>query len=88
MTQEKIMLLLAMGVQPLCFITQPSKRLKRNFLASREQSGIVLAGVTPWGSWISCEETNAKAGGNYAKDHGYNFEVPARADSGLKSLYP
>ena len=36
-------------------------------------------GTTPWGSWISCEETVARAGDGREKDHGYNFEVPARA---------
>jgi secreted PhoX family phosphatase len=37
-------------------------------------------GPTPWGSWISCEETTQNAGGTYARDHGYVFEVPARLD--------
>jgi secreted PhoX family phosphatase len=37
-------------------------------------------GPTPWGSWITCEETSTKAGDGSAKDHGYNFEVPAHAD--------
>jgi secreted PhoX family phosphatase len=34
-------------------------------------------GLTPWGSWISSEETleNASSTG-YAQNHGYNFEVP------------
>ena len=34
-------------------------------------------GPTPWGSWLSCEETldSASATG-YARDHGYIFEVP------------
>jgi secreted PhoX family phosphatase len=48
-------------------------------------------GPTPWGSWISCEETTlgaairttasgAKRGG-FSKPHGYCFEVPADANS-------
>jgi len=37
-------------------------------------------GATPWGSWVSCEETVARAGGQFGKDHGYVFEVPARLD--------
>jgi len=37
-------------------------------------------GPTPWGSWISCEETVFRAGGQFAMDHGYVFEVPARLD--------
>lgn len=33
-------------------------------------------GPTPWGSWLTCEETEAKAGtGTLTKDHGYVFEV-------------
>lgn len=37
-------------------------------------------GITPWNSWITCEETVVKKGddnGKLEKDHGYNFEVPA-----------
>ncbi len=37
-------------------------------------------GLTPWGSWLTCEETEAKAGtviggATLGKDHGYVFEV-------------
>ena len=41
-------------------------------------------GRTPWGTWLTCEETEAKAGtawsgngqsGTYSRDHGYVFEV-------------
>ena len=32
-------------------------------------------GVTPWNTWISCEETVDKKGGQLTKNHGYNFEV-------------
>ena len=37
-------------------------------------------GQTPWGSWVTCEETTDRAGGGLERDHGYNFEVPALAD--------
>ncbi|HZF45645.1 MAG TPA: alkaline phosphatase PhoX, partial [Sphingomonadaceae bacterium] len=36
-------------------------------------------GTTPWGSWLTCEEFVAKAGGRLGQDHGYIFEVPAAA---------
>lgn len=36
-------------------------------------------GITPWGSWLSCEESVEKATGGLKKDHGYVFEVPANA---------
>lgn len=41
-------------------------------------------GLTPWGTWLTCEETETKAGtpwsgngqsGSYSRDHGYVFEV-------------
>ena len=35
---------------------------------------------TPRGSWIRREEIVASAGGRLAREHGYNFEVPARAE--------
>jgi len=37
-------------------------------------------GTTPWGSWITCEETVAGTGAGWQKNHGYNFEIPASAD--------
>ena len=36
-------------------------------------------GITPWGSWLTCEEDVTRAGTRVAKDHGYVFEVPAAA---------
>lgn len=45
-------------------------------------------GVTPWKSWISCEENVDRAGGNAEKDHGYNFEVPATEKIGLAHPVP
>ena len=34
-------------------------------------------GPTPWGSWLSCEETlESSSATGYARDHGYIFEVP------------
>ncbi|WP_163930712.1 alkaline phosphatase PhoX [Paraferrimonas sp. SM1919] len=44
-------------------------------------------GVTPWGTWLTCEETNTRAGEGLSKDHGYIFEVPANSD-GLVAAKP
>lgn len=35
-------------------------------------------GITPWGSWLSCEEDMTRAGAGVSNDHGWVFEVPAR----------
>nr|WP_317495222.1 alkaline phosphatase PhoX [Haloechinothrix sp. LS1_15] len=38
-------------------------------------------GPTPWGSWLSCEETTAGTRhAGWERDHGYVFEVDSRAD--------
>lgn len=34
-------------------------------------------GVTPWGTWLSCEEINSNAVSSAGKKHGYVFEVTA-----------
>lgn len=44
-------------------------------------------GVTPWGSWLTCEEDVTRAGNGVARDHGWVFEVPA-AHKGLVDPVP
>jgi secreted PhoX family phosphatase len=36
-------------------------------------------GVTPWGSWLSCEESTVGPNQGYERRHGYVFEVPGAA---------
>lgn len=36
-------------------------------------------GITPWGTWLTCEEDVTKAGDGVMRDHGWVFEVPANA---------
>lgn len=36
-------------------------------------------GQTPWGSWLSCEESTVGKGDGFEKPHGYVFEVPLTA---------
>ncbi len=52
-------------------------------------------GPTPWGTWLTCEETDLKQGaawsgngrsGTYEKDHGYAFEVFADGQSNPKPI--
>ena len=45
-------------------------------------------GSTPWGSWLSCEETTLGPGSdnNYLSPHGYVFEVPTDSASDAEPL--
>jgi secreted PhoX family phosphatase len=38
-------------------------------------------GPTPWGSWLSCEESTEGKINGWDQEHGYIFEVPASAES-------
>ncbi len=51
-------------------------------------------GATPWGSWLSCEETVLTKGHKkeenlqLMKDHGWVFEVPATAEASIADPVP
>ena len=45
-------------------------------------------GPTPWGTWLTCEETTLGRSHGYERPHGYVFEVPARADGRLAPAEP
>jgi secreted PhoX family phosphatase len=45
-------------------------------------------GITPWNSWLSCEEDVSKANSTFEKDHGYLFEVPASSKIQLVDPVP
>jgi secreted PhoX family phosphatase len=63
-------------------------RVERQHLALCGTLRNCSGGATPWGSWISCEESVRQRGQpEQTKDHGYCFEVPARG-SGLQQAKP
>ncbi len=43
-------------------------------------------GPTPWGTWLSCEETTRGVGRGWTRPHGYVFEVPADAESAVEAV--
>jgi secreted PhoX family phosphatase len=45
-------------------------------------------GPTPWGSWLTCEETVAGTNNGFAKKHGYIFEVPAGLNGEVTAAVP
>ncbi len=63
-------------------------RLEKHFLSLAGTERNCAGGPTPWGSWITCEETVQKAEGRHSRNHGYNFEVPASSEVQLTSAVP
>jgi hypothetical protein len=75
------------GTTTLVFDTKKGE-LVRHFMSLAGTWRNCAGGPTPWGSWVTCEETIQRAKGDVEKDHGYCFEVPARAEIGLADPAP
>ena len=54
-----------------------ARRLVSQHLSLAGTAVNCAGGVTPWSTWISCEETTVTTTSGIGKDHGYAFEVPA-----------
>ncbi|MBT8486676.1 MAG: DUF839 domain-containing protein [Phycisphaerales bacterium] len=63
-----------------------TRRVRRQFLSLGGTVRNCAGGPTPWGSWITCEETQQHAGPMWEHDHGYNFEVPADANELVEAV--
>lgn len=56
-----------------------SGKLERSHLSLGGTAVNCAGGKTPWGSWLTCEETLAGVAEGLPQDHGWVFEVPATA---------
>ncbi len=81
------------GVTTL-LINPTTRELVRDFVSINGTLHNCAGGPTPWGSWITCEETTMgqdqffskrrnRSLGGYDKNHGYCFDVPATAEGNL-----
>lgn len=74
-------------------INPKTRELERDFVSLSGTLINCAGGRTPWGSWISCEETtlgqtvitqaDGKKIGGFKKPHGYCFEVSAKSNAAV-----
>jgi len=82
------------GSAPCCggtttlIYNQSLDRVEKQYLSLSGTLVNCSGGPTPWGSWISCEETVSRTGFGLSKDHGYNFEVIPTERVGLQKAVP
>lgn len=70
---------------------EDSQTMEKQYLSLAGTIRNCAGGVTPWGSWLTCEESTIKTSdydGQMEKDHGYVFEVPANERVGLAAPVP
>jgi secreted PhoX family phosphatase len=76
-------------------IDPKTREIVKDFVSLNGTLQNCAGGPTPWGSWISCEETTlgkslskderGRERGGFAQKHGYCFEVMASADGAVKA---
>jgi uncharacterized protein len=76
-------------------IDPKTREIVKDFVSLNGTLHNCAGGPTPWGSWISCEETtlgkslykdeSGRERGGFSQNHGYCFEVAAGAGAALKA---
>lgn len=77
-------------------IDPKTREIVKDFVSLNGTLNNCAGGPTPWGSWISCEETvlgpalikdsQGRERGNFGQNHGYCFEVSAKADGTTQAV--
>jgi secreted PhoX family phosphatase len=63
-----------------------TRELEQDFVSLGGTMVNCAGGITPWGSWITCEETNAGTSSGWLKQHGYCFDVPSQANGRVVAI--
>jgi secreted PhoX family phosphatase len=63
-------------------------QVERQFLSLAGTYRNCAGGVTPWNSWLSCEEDVTLKSGLTEKNHGFVFEVPATEEPSIVDPIP
>ncbi len=75
------------GTTTLVYNTKLEK-LEKHWLSLAGTERNCAGGITPYNTWLTCEETSRVKGYRFEQDHGYVFEVPATTSPKLADPKP